>query len=193
MNENNSIETIDRTNLTEQTKFRLDEISKIENYFHEEINQRKSCSKKLNKYVTTFDYIDKILIVLSATSSGVSIISFTSIIGAPVGIASASFTLIFSLTTGIVKKLLSTTRNKKKKHDKIFMLAKSKLNSIKTLISQALIDMEISHEEFVSIFKQKDKYEKMKENLRSGNEKQEIMRLSIIKSKTQKQKLSKKQ
>ena len=61
------------------------------------------------------------------------------------------------------------------------MLTKSKLNSIETLISQALIDMEISHEEFVSIFKQKDKYEKMKENLRSGNEKQEIMRLSGIK------------
>ena len=74
MNESNSVETIDRTNLTEQTKFRLDEISKIENYFYQEINQRKSCSKKLNKYVTTFDYIDKILIVLSATSSGVSII-----------------------------------------------------------------------------------------------------------------------
>ena len=101
--------------MTEQTKFRLDEISKIENYFHEEINQRKSCSKKLSKYVTAFDYIDKILIVLSATSSGVSIISFTSIIGAPVGIASASFTLFFSLTTGIVKKLLSTTRKKKEK------------------------------------------------------------------------------
>ena len=64
------------------------------------------------------------------------------------------------------------------------MLAESKLNSIKTLISQALIDMEISHEEFVSIFKKKDKYEKMKENLRSENEKQEIMRLSSIKSKT---------
>ena len=95
MNESNSVETIDRTNLTEQTKFRLDEISKIENYFYQEINQRKSCSKKLNKYVTTFDYIDKILIVLSATSSGVSIISFTSIIGAPVGIASTSLTLFF--------------------------------------------------------------------------------------------------
>ena len=79
------------------TKFRLSEIIGIENYFYQEINQRKSCSKKLNKYVTTFDYIDKILIVLSATSSGVSIISFTSIVGAPVGIASASFTLIFSL------------------------------------------------------------------------------------------------
>ena len=97
MDKCNSIETIDRTNLTEQTKFRLDEISKIENYFHQEINQRKSCSKKLNKYVTTFDYIDKILIVLSATSSGVCIISSASVAGAPVGIASASFTLIFFL------------------------------------------------------------------------------------------------
>ena len=171
MNESNSIETIDRTNLTEKTKFRLDKIGKIENYFHEDINQKKLCSKKLNKYVTVFDYIDKILIVLSATSSGVSIISFTSIIGAPVGIASASFTLIFSLTTGIVKKLLNITRNKKKKHDKIFMLAKSKLNSIETLISQALIDMDISHEKFVTILNEKDKYERMKDNLRSENEK----------------------
>ena len=183
-NKSNSIEAIVRTDLSQQTKFSLDEISKIENYFHKEINQRKSCSKKLSKYVAVFDYIDKILIVLSATTGGVSICSFTSIVGAPVGIASASFTLIFSLTTGIVKKLLSTTRNKKKKHDKIFMLAKSKLNSIETLISQALIDMEISHEEFITILKEKDKYEKMKDNLRSENEKYEIMRLSSIKSKT---------
>ena len=77
MNESNSIKAIDKTNLSEQTKFRLSEIIGIENYFYQEINQRKSCSKKLNKYVTTFDYIDKILIILSATSSGVSIISFT--------------------------------------------------------------------------------------------------------------------
>ena len=148
MNESNSIEAIDRTNLSEETKFRLDKIGKIENYFHKEINQRKSCSKKLSKYVATFDYIDKVLIVLSATTGGVFICLFTSVVGAPVGIASPSFTLIFSLTTGIVKKLLSTARNKKKKHDKIFMLVKSKLNSIETLISQALIDMEISHDEF---------------------------------------------
>ena len=166
MNESNSIETIDKTNLTNQTKFRLDEISKIENYFIEEINQRKSCSQKLSKYVAVFDYIDQALIVLSAASGGVSIILFTSIVGAPVGIASASLTLFFSLTTGIVKKLLNITRNKKKKHDKILMLAKSKLNSIETLVSQALIDMEISHEEFVTILKEKDKYEKMKESLR---------------------------
>ena len=69
--------------------------------------------------------------VLSATRGGVSIISFTSIVGAPVGIASTSFTLIFSLTTGIIRKLISTARNNKKKHDKILMLAKSKLKSLK--------------------------------------------------------------
>ena len=182
MNKSNSIGAIDKTDLSEQTKFRLDEISKIENYFIEEINQRKLCSKKLSKYVAAFDYIEKILIVLSATTGGVSICSFTSVVGAPVGIA--SFTLIFSLTTGIVNKLLSTTRNKKKKHDKMFMLAKGKLNRIKALISQALLDMEISHEEFVTILKKKDKYEMMKENLRSENGKREIMRLSSIKSKT---------
>ena len=85
MNKNNAIGAIDKTDLSEQTKFRLDEISKIENYFIEEINQRKSCSQKLNRYVTTFDYIDKMLIVLSATAGGVSIISFTSVIGAPIG------------------------------------------------------------------------------------------------------------
>ena len=169
MNKSNSIKAIDQTDLSEQTKFWLDEISKIENYYHEDINQRKSFSKKLSKYTAIFDYIDKILIFLSATTGWVSICSFTSVVGAPVGIASAIFTLIFSLTTGIVKKLLSTTRNKKKKHDKIFMLAKSKFNSIETLISQALTDMEISHEEFVTILKEKHKYEKMKENLRSEN------------------------
>ena len=74
-----------------------------------------------------------------------SIISFTTVIGAPVGIASAIFTLFFSLTTGIIKNLLSITKNENKKHDKILVLAKSKLNGIETLVSQALIDMEVSH------------------------------------------------
>ena len=169
--------------MSDRTKFRLYEIKKIENYFISEVNERKSCSKKLSKYATAFDYIDKILIILSATTGGVSIFSFTSVIGAPARIASASFTLIFSITTGIVKKLLNITRNKKKKHDKILMLAKSKFNSIETLISQALNDMEISHEEFITIFKEKDRYEKMKENIRDKNEikKQEIIKLSSIK------------
>ena len=124
--------------MTQQTKLRLDEISKTENYFHEEINQRKSCSKKLNKYVAAFDYIDKILIVLSAAISGVCFISSASVVRATIGTEGASFILLFYLATRIVKKLLSIGRKKKKKHDKILMLAKSKLNSIETLISQVL-------------------------------------------------------
>ena len=128
MSESNSIEAIDKTNLTNQTKFELDEISKIENDFLEEIDPRKSCSKKLNKYAAVFDYIDEALIVLSATSGGVSIISFTSIVGAPVGIASASLTLFFSLTTGKVKKLLNITRKKRK--SMIKFLCWLKVNSI---------------------------------------------------------------
>ena len=64
------------------------------------------------------------------------------------------------------------------------MLAKSKLNSIETLVSQALIDMEISHEEFITILKEKDKYEKIKDSLSSENEKYEIIRLSSVKPKT---------
>ena len=131
---------------------------------------------KLSKYVTAFDYIEKLLIALSAT-----IISFTSTVGAPVGITRASFTFIFSLTTGIIKKLLSIARNKKKKHDKIFMLAKSKLNSIETLVSQALIYMEISHEEYVTILKERDEYEKMKENFKNVSEN---IRLNSVHSKT---------
>ena len=136
---------IDRANLTYQKKFRLNEITKIESYVNAEMNQRKTCSKKLSKYVTAFDYIDKILIVLSAASGGVFIFLSVSVVGAPIGIAGASFTLFFSPTTEIIKKLLSITRNKKKKHDKILALAKSKLNIIETLVSEELVDIEISH------------------------------------------------
>ena len=76
----------------------------------------------------------------------------------------------FSITTGIIKKLLNITRNKKKKHDKILMLAESKLNSIESLISQALNDLDISHQEFIIILNEKNKYERLKYNLISENE-----------------------
>ena len=134
---------IGKTRLSDQTKFRLYEIKKSHNCFVNDINQQKTYSKKLNRYVTIFDCIDKILIVLSATTSGVSIILFTNTIGKSVGIVSASFTFIFSLTTEIIKKLLNMTINKKKRHDQLLMLAESKFNSIETLILQALGDPEI--------------------------------------------------
>ena len=167
---NNSIKAFGKINITEQTKFRLSEMIEVENYFYQEINERKSQIRKSNKYITIFEYIDKILIVLSATSGGVSIVSFTTIVGAPVGIASASFTLIFSIAKGIIKILLKTTRNKKELYDKILMLAKSKLNSVEKLISKALNDMEINHEEFIIILDEKDKYDNMKYELISEND-----------------------
>ena len=96
MDETGSIKTIGKIKLTEQTKIRQYKITEIENYFHQKINQRKLCSKKLSKYVTAFDYIDKILVVLGAASGRVYITLFTSVVGASIGIASASFASFFS-------------------------------------------------------------------------------------------------
>ena len=106
-------------------------------------------SKKLSKYIASFEYFDTSWIVLSVTTGSISnASSFATVIGAPVGIANARYSLAFLISTGIIKKLLKTTRNKKKKHNKIVMLARSKLNSIESKISEALINNEISHEDF---------------------------------------------
>ena len=134
-----SIESIDTPNLNNQ-QFRLNKISEIEEYFIAEIKERELMRKKLSKYISFFDYFDKSLIVLSETSGGFSIASLTTAIGVPIGITSASFSLAFSLCTGLVKKLLKPTRNERKKHNKIVMLAGSKLNSIEGKISEALIN-----------------------------------------------------
>ena len=118
MNELRPVKTysdLSTLSLNNQTKFRLNEINKIKDYFEFEIKEREAVIKKLNKYTAALDYIDKTLIVLSVTSGGISIISFTNVIGIPAGIISASLTLVFSLTTGIIKKLLKETRKKEEK------------------------------------------------------------------------------
>ena len=153
----NSIESIDTPNLNNQ-QFRLNKISEIEEYFIAEFKERELMSKNLSKYVSFSDYFDKSLIVLSVTSGGTSIASFATAIGVPIGIASASFSLAFSLCTGLVKKLLKATRNKKKKHNKIVMLARSKLNSIEGKISEALINNQISHKDFITIINEERNY-----------------------------------
>ena len=153
--------------LNDQTNFRLHEINKIKDYFEFEIREREAVVKKLSKYTAPLDYADKTLIVFSATSGGISIISFINVTGIPAGVISATLTLVFSLTTGIIKKVLKETRKKKKKLIKIIMLAKSKLNSIETLMSQALIDLDISHEEFKTIVDEKGKYDQRKESIRN--------------------------
>ena len=137
--------------LNDLAKFRLDEINKIKDYLNSEIKERKDIIKKVSKYIVPFDYADKLFITLSASFGTLSIASHAAIAGIPVGIARASLTLIFTLATGVVKKLLNITRKKKKKHNKIITLARSKLNTIETLISRALTDFDISHEEFSKI------------------------------------------
>ena len=134
-----------------EQQFRLNKINEIKDYFVAEIKERELMSKRLSKYIASFDYFDKSLIVLSVTTGSISIASFATVIGAPVGIVSASFSLSFSISTGIVKKMLKTTRNKKKKHNKIVIVARSKLNSIEIKISEALINNEISHEDFMTV------------------------------------------
>ena len=148
------------------TKFRLDEINKIKDYLNSEIKERKDIIKKISKYNVAFDYADKLFITLSASFGTLSIASHATIVGIPVGIAGATLTLIFTVTNGVVKKLLNVTRKKKKKHNKIIALARSKLNIIETLISQALTDFDISHEEFSKIIYEKNNYEQIRDNIK---------------------------
>ena len=120
--------------LTDVNKYRLDEINKIKEYFDNEIKERKDIIKKLNKYLVNFDYLDKIFITLSASFSTLSIASYATVLGLPVGIVDSSLALKFTIGTGINKSLLRVTKKRKKKHNKIIALKKSKLNMIDTLV-----------------------------------------------------------
>ena len=168
----NSVETHNiYPNLNGQQQFRLNKINEIKDYFVAEIKERELMSKGLSKYIASFDYSDNSLIVLSATSDSISIASFTAAIGALVGITSASFSLAFSISTGIVRKLLKTIRNKKKKDNNVVMLAKKKLNGIESKIFETLINNEISHEDFITIINEERNYQELRESIRMMNSK----------------------
>ena len=137
--------------------------------------------KRCSKYIASFDYFDKSLIVLSVTTGSISIASFAIVIGAPVGIVSASFSLAFSMSTGIIKNLLKTTRNKKKKHNKIVVLARSKLNGRESKISEVLINNEISHEDFMTIINEIKKYWALKESIRMmDSRRSDVEKINLI-------------
>ena len=168
---NNIIELTDTAELSSSecaNKYRLDEINKIRDYFDNEIKERKDIIKKLNKYLVSFDYLDKIFITLSASFGTLSIASQATVVGIPAGITGASLTLIFTIGTGISKSLLKVTKKRKKKHTKI------KLNTIDTLLSSALNDSKISQEDFTNIITEKDIYENIKENIKNTLEPNEL-------------------
>ena len=183
---NNIIELTDKAELSssERTanKYRLDEINKIRDYFNNEIKERKDIIKKLNKYLVSFDYLDKIFIALSASFGTLSIASYASVVGTPAGIAGSSLTLIFTIGTGISYSLLKVTKKIKKKHNKIIALAKGKLSDIETLLSSALNDSKISHEEFTSIITEKNIYENIKENIKNTIEPPELPSIAELTS-----------
>ena len=138
-------------------------------------------SINLSKYIASLEYFHKSLIVLSIATGGISIASFATVIGAPVEMMSASFSLVFSITIGFVKRVLKTIKNKKKKHNKIFMPARSKLNSIESKISEALINNEISHEDFMTILNKENKYQELKESIRMMNsQRSNVEKISLI-------------
>ena len=151
--------------LKDLMKYRLDETNNIKEYFNAEIKERKDIIKKISKYIVAFDYAEKLFITLSVSCGTLSIASYATVVGIPAGIAGTSLT--FTVTTGVVKTLLNITRKKKKKHNKIIALARSQLNIIENLISQALIDFEITHEEFLKIIYEKNNYEQIIGNIKS--------------------------
>ena len=169
------------TNTSNEQQFRSNKINEMKDYFIAEIKERKLMSKTFSKYIASSDYFDQSLIVLSVATGSIYIASFATVIGAPVGIASASFSLAFSISTGIVKKVLKTVRNMKQKHNKIVMLARSKLNSIESKISEALINNEISHEDFMTIINEEKKYRELKESIRMMNsQRSDVEKISLI-------------
>ena len=160
--------------LTDANKYRLDEINKIRDYFNNEIKKRIDIIEKLNKYLVSFDYLDKIFITLSASFGTLSIASQATVIVIPAGITGASLTVVFTIGTGISKSLLKVTKKRKKKHNKIIALAKNKLNTIDTLLSSALNDSKISQKDFTNIITEKNIYENIKENIKNMIEPTEL-------------------
>ena len=130
----------------------------------------------INKYIASFDYFDKSLIVLTVTTGSISIASFGTVIGTPVGIVSSIFSLTFSICIG------KTTRNKRNKHNEIVMLARSKLNTIESEISEALINNEISHEDFMTSINEEKKCRELNESIRLMNSRRsDVEKINLIK------------
>ena len=132
-------------------EFRLKNIDETRNYLIEEINRNELMSKKHKKVCTTLNYIEHFLILGSTITGCVSISVFASLVGIPIGITSSSIRLKIFPITAAIKKYKLIIKKKKKKHDKIVLLAKYRLNTIEVLISEALIDSNNSRDEFVLI------------------------------------------
>ena len=147
--------------LEDQSNYRLNEISRIKDYFNEEIQYQQSLTNKLSKYLIVFDYSNKILTLVLTVLSGANIFSNVNNKQLLTLITSV-FSLSFSFSFGVIIKLQQETKLGKKKHDKLLYLAKNKLDCIEMLISNSIKDAIISHEEFLEILREKKEYNCLK-------------------------------
>ena len=148
-------------------QFKFKSLNETRNYFLEEIKENELMSKKYKKVCTTLNYVKHFLILASTITECISISAFASLIGIPIGITTSAIGLKTCAITAGIKKYKSIIKKKKKKHDKIILLGKSKLNKIEVLISKALVDSVISHDELVLINELKE-YEVMKEEIKNS-------------------------
>ena len=152
-------------------EFRLKKIDEIRNYLIEEINRNELMSKKHKNYCRILNYIDHSLIAISTITGCVSIPAFASLVVIPIGIESSTIGLKIWVITAGIKKYKSIFPKKRKKHEKIVLLAKSRLNGIEVLISKGLVDSNISHDEFVLINNVLKEFYDMKEEIKNSNDK----------------------
>ena len=142
--------------LEDQSNYRLNEISQIKNYFNEEMQYQQSLTNKLSKYLTVFDYSNKMLTAVLTVFSGTNI--FSNVNNKQLlGLITSVFSLSFSLSFGIIIKLQEETKLRKNKHNKLLYLAKNKVDCIEMLISNSIRDGIISHDEILEILKEKKK------------------------------------
>ena len=146
------LETI---SLNEQTNYILIEIGKIKYYFDQEIKYQQLLTSKLSKYLTGFDYADKILTVFLTVFSGTNIFAHVKGEKQLLGLITSVFSLMLCLSSGVVKKLQQETKTRKKKHNRLLYLAKNKLDCVEMLVSKLVQDGIIDHHEFLAIIKEK--------------------------------------
>ena len=154
--------SLETTKLEDQSNYRLSEISKIKDYFNDEIQYQQSLTNKLSKYLTIFDILNKILTVVLTVFSGTNIFAHVKGKKKLLGLSTSVFSLLFSLPFGITKKLQQETKLRKRTHNILLYSAKNKLDCIEMLISNSIKNGIINHDEFLKILKEKKQYDCLK-------------------------------
>ena len=151
MNELKIPANLERISLNKQTNYRLIEIGKIKDYLEQEIKYQQLLTSKLSKYLTGFDYADKILTIFLTVFSGTNIFVHVKEEKQLLGLITSVFSLLFCLSSGVVKKLQHETKTRKKKHNKLLYLAKNKFDCVEMLVRKSVQDGIIGHNEFLAI------------------------------------------